>query len=282
MLSDLQTLLDRATGKEAETLEGDLRSTVRTLWDRQFIYADDHGGATPYELARRHRTYLESLFEAMGFDLVIDERERLVGILDQDGAAPRTLKLDEALFLLALRVILRGEDRVVRPQGTRPVRHLAQRGLDADRGAGPTPTSAPHPLRRDRPPFPAPRSRTRAGRQRIGRDARDSARHPSRDERGELGVPAPLRPIRRGGRRNGRGPAHHSLRSHRRRGRPSGRGRTGRRAGRRRLRPVPRPRTLRGPRCRTARSRPRWMPARGTAPRTPDGPRTPSCATRGS
>lgn len=105
MLSDLQTLLDRATGKEAETLEGDLRSTVRALWDRQFIYADDHGGARPYELARRHRPYLESLFDAMGFDLVIDERERLVGILDQDGAAPRTLKLDETLFLLALRVI---------------------------------------------------------------------------------------------------------------------------------------------------------------------------------
>lgn len=105
MLSDLQTLLDRATGKKAETLEGDLRSTVRALWDRQFIYADDHGGAKPYELARRHRAYLESLFDAMGFDLVIDERERLVGILDQDGAAPRTLKLDEMLFLLALRVI---------------------------------------------------------------------------------------------------------------------------------------------------------------------------------
>lgn len=105
MLSDLQTLLDRATGKEAETLKGDLRAAVRALWDRQFIYADDHGGAKPYELARRHRPYLESLFDAMGFDLVIDERERLVGILDQDGAAPRTLKLDETLFLLALRVI---------------------------------------------------------------------------------------------------------------------------------------------------------------------------------
>ena len=138
MLSDLQTLLDRATGKEAETLEGDLRSTVRALWDRQFIYADDHGGARPYELARRHRPYLESLFDAMGFDLVIDERERLVGILDQDGAAPRTLKLDETLFLLALRVADSNGKRPPIPTPKRPV-FRSQAGRRSDLKAATVP-----------------------------------------------------------------------------------------------------------------------------------------------
>ncbi|HYD64167.1 DUF4194 domain-containing protein [Azospirillum sp.] len=105
MLTDLQHLLDRAVGKEAESLEENLRATVRALWDRQFIYADDHGGSAPYELAKRYRSYFGSLFDAMGYDFFVEEKERIVGILDQAGAAPRTMRWDETLFLLALRIL---------------------------------------------------------------------------------------------------------------------------------------------------------------------------------
>jgi hypothetical protein len=105
VLKNLQDILDRASGKEAETFEDDLRSTVRALWDRQFVYADDHAGARPYDIAKRHRTYFESLFDAMGFDLILDEREFVVGIVDQAGASPRSMRIDETLFLLALRIV---------------------------------------------------------------------------------------------------------------------------------------------------------------------------------
>ena len=110
MLYDLNSILDRASGKEAETLEQDLRATTRALWDRQFIYGDDHGGAKPYDLGRRYRAYFESLFDAMGYDFLVEERERLIGIVDQAGAAPRAMRWDETLFLLALRIVY--EERV--------------------------------------------------------------------------------------------------------------------------------------------------------------------------
>lgn len=110
MLQDLSAILDRASGREAETLQQDLLATTRALWDRQFIYGDDHGGTRPYELGRRYRAYFESLFDALGYDFLLDEKERLIGIIDQAGAAPRAMRLDETLFLLALRVIY--EERV--------------------------------------------------------------------------------------------------------------------------------------------------------------------------
>ena len=104
MLSEFQAIIDRATGPSVDTIEADLRSVARLLLDRQFIFADDHGAQKRFDLVRRHKSYFEDLFDAIGFDLVVDDKERLVGILDKENVAPRTLKVIESMFLLALRV----------------------------------------------------------------------------------------------------------------------------------------------------------------------------------
>ena len=105
MLAELAAIVERASGAARETLDADLRSTARMLLERQFVFADDFQGARRYEMVRKHRDYFASLFDALGFDLVLDEREQLAGLTSQAGIASRRMSVDETLFLVALRVV---------------------------------------------------------------------------------------------------------------------------------------------------------------------------------
>lgn len=110
MLVELEEIVGRAEGSARERLDVDLRTAAKSLLERQFIFSDDFQGRRKYELIRSHRAYFVSLFDAMGFDLVVDEREQMAGIVSQSGAVARRMSLNESLFLVALRVVY--EERV--------------------------------------------------------------------------------------------------------------------------------------------------------------------------
>lgn len=110
MLEELEAIVASATGPGRGEIDRDLRTVARALLDRQFVYADDHQGKARYELVRRHKKYFADLFDALGFDLILDEREAVAGIVSQSGAAPRRMTVNESLFLVALRAI--HDDRV--------------------------------------------------------------------------------------------------------------------------------------------------------------------------
>lgn len=110
MLAELEDIVAKATGAGRDTLDRDMRAVARALLDRQFVYSDDHQGKARYELVRRHRSYFADLFDALGYDLVLDEREQVAGIVSQAGTAPRRMTVNESLFLVALRAI--HEERV--------------------------------------------------------------------------------------------------------------------------------------------------------------------------
>ncbi|MGP9819058.1 DUF4194 domain-containing protein [Salinarimonas sp. NSM] len=103
-LNELEAILDRSED-DSEALERDLRQVARALLERQFLVADDHGNPRRFELVRAHRRYFENLFHALGYELVLDERTRVVGIKNRAEAPARPLKRDHALFLLALRIV---------------------------------------------------------------------------------------------------------------------------------------------------------------------------------
>lgn len=105
MLAELEDIVVKATGPGRESIDRDLRAAARALLDRQFVYSDDHQGKARFEIVRRHRAYFSDLFDALGYDLVVDEREQVAGIVSQSGAAPRRMTVNESLFLVALRAI---------------------------------------------------------------------------------------------------------------------------------------------------------------------------------
>ena len=105
MLADLEEIIGRAPGNAQDGLERDIRAAARALLERQFIFADDHQGQRRWETVRRHRTLFADLFDVLGYDLFVDEREQSAGIVSQAGAAIRRMSINETLFLVGLRVI---------------------------------------------------------------------------------------------------------------------------------------------------------------------------------
>lgn len=110
MLAEFEEITSRAEGPGRDRLDVEMRNAARALIDRQFIFSDDFQGRRRFELIRRHRSYFESLFDALGFDLLVDDREQMVGIVSQSGTSARRMTLNESLFLVALRVVY--EERV--------------------------------------------------------------------------------------------------------------------------------------------------------------------------
>jgi hypothetical protein len=111
MLSEFEAIVGKATSNSMQAaLEADLRSTARALIERQFIFAEDFHGARRFETIKKNKRYFSDLFDAMGFDLVLNEREQMVGLTSQEGVAQRRMSINETLFLLSVRVIY--EERV--------------------------------------------------------------------------------------------------------------------------------------------------------------------------
>jgi hypothetical protein len=74
------------------------------LWRSQLLYESDWGAKTSYDLIRTHSSYFENLFEALGYRLVGRPIDRFVGLVAIDPPPRQTMKLDESLMLLVLRL----------------------------------------------------------------------------------------------------------------------------------------------------------------------------------
>jgi hypothetical protein len=107
MLKDLEKLIDEAdaSGGDGERLEIELRQAAQTLWRVQFLYQSDFGSKAHYDLILEHRAYFENLFAALGYRIVGGRpNDRFMGLLATDAPARQSMKLDESLLLLVLRL----------------------------------------------------------------------------------------------------------------------------------------------------------------------------------
>jgi hypothetical protein len=107
MLKDLEKIVDEcdANGGDGERLEIELRQAAQNLWRAQFLYRNDFGSKGSYDLILEHRSYFENLFAALGYRIAGGRPDdRLLGLLATDLPARQTMKLDESLVLLVLRL----------------------------------------------------------------------------------------------------------------------------------------------------------------------------------
>jgi hypothetical protein len=106
-LKDLEKLVDEcdADGGDGERLEVELRQAAQNLWRAQFLYQNDFGSKTSFDLILKHRAYFENLFAALGYRIVGGRpADHFLGLLATDLPARQTMKLDESLLLLVLRL----------------------------------------------------------------------------------------------------------------------------------------------------------------------------------
>lgn len=106
MLKDLERILDEhdSSGNSGEELEKELRHAAQLLWRVQFLYEGDWASKSAYDLIRRYTPYFENLFDAIGYRVVGRPNDRLIGLLAVDAPARQSMKLDESLLLLVLRL----------------------------------------------------------------------------------------------------------------------------------------------------------------------------------
>jgi hypothetical protein len=107
MLKDLERIIDEcdADGGDGDRLESELRHAAQHLWRAQFLYQGDFGSKGSYDLILEHRAYFENLFGALGYRIVGGNiNDNFLGLLAIDLPPRQTMKLDESLLLLVLRL----------------------------------------------------------------------------------------------------------------------------------------------------------------------------------
>jgi hypothetical protein len=106
MLRDLSKLIDDedSDGGDGDQLQKELRQAAQQLWRAQFIYENDWGMKTSYEVLRRHMGYFENLFDALGYRVVGRPNDGYVGLVATDLPPRQSMKLDESLLLLVMRL----------------------------------------------------------------------------------------------------------------------------------------------------------------------------------
>ncbi|MDF0499039.1 DUF4194 domain-containing protein [Bradyrhizobium yuanmingense] len=106
MLRDLSKLIDDedSEGGDGDRLQKDLRQAAQSLWRAQFIYENDWGMKTSYEVLRRYMGYFENLFDALGYRVVGRPNDGYVGLVANELPPRQSMKLDESLLLLVLRL----------------------------------------------------------------------------------------------------------------------------------------------------------------------------------
>jgi hypothetical protein len=106
MLRDLSKLIEEedSSGGDGERLEKELRQAAQQLWRAQFIYENDWGTKTSYDLLRQHTAYFENLFDALGYRIVGRPADRFIGLLAVELPPRQAMRLDESLLLLVLRL----------------------------------------------------------------------------------------------------------------------------------------------------------------------------------
>jgi hypothetical protein len=106
-LRDLEKLVDEcdASGGDGERPEIELRQAAQSLWRAQFLYQSDFGSKGHYELILQHRVYFDNLFGALGYRVVGGRlNDHFLGLLASDLPPRQSMKLDESLLLLVLRL----------------------------------------------------------------------------------------------------------------------------------------------------------------------------------
>jgi len=101
MLNELRRLLD----KHADLSEADLRSAANALLTQQFLYLENDRQLSQYRIITRHIDYFIDLFDALGWQLLVDNDFGYVGILPSDEESYLPLKLEQTLFLFIARLI---------------------------------------------------------------------------------------------------------------------------------------------------------------------------------
>ncbi|MCL2716725.1 MAG: DUF4194 domain-containing protein [Alphaproteobacteria bacterium] len=106
MLRELSKLIDDADaeGQDGEQLQRALRQAAQSLWRAQFIYENDWGMKGSYDILRRHMSYFENLFDALGYRLVGRPIDGYVGLIATELPPRQSMKLEESLLLLVLRM----------------------------------------------------------------------------------------------------------------------------------------------------------------------------------
>lgn len=101
MLGDLDDILSRPANSSFAA--ADFEEAADRLLHHQCLFRDDHNCKSHYELIVRFKTYFRDLFEALGRDLVISERELMIELRPRQSVSRMTLTLDETVLLLGLR-----------------------------------------------------------------------------------------------------------------------------------------------------------------------------------
>lgn len=95
MLNELRRLLE----KHESLTESDMRGAANALLIRQFLYLDNDKQLSDYRLVTRHVDYYRDLFDALGWQLIVDNDFGYVGILPSDEESYLPLNLEETLFM---------------------------------------------------------------------------------------------------------------------------------------------------------------------------------------
>ncbi|WP_420419753.1 DUF4194 domain-containing protein [Pacificispira sp.] len=101
MLKELLDIEDTRGEKEVEALIKAANYLIRN----QFCVAGTRGGAKHYNVLTlgRYRTYFSSLFDALGYDITVNETEKWVGIIPAaETIAWSKMKMDETIVLLVM------------------------------------------------------------------------------------------------------------------------------------------------------------------------------------
>lgn len=101
MLNELRRLLD----KHADLSEADLRSAANALLTQQFLYLENDRQLSQYRIITQHIDYFNDLFDALGWQLLVDNDFGYVGILPSDEESYLPLNLEQTLFLFIARLM---------------------------------------------------------------------------------------------------------------------------------------------------------------------------------
>ncbi len=101
MLFDLEDLLEKPANRGLDAAE--FEEAADRLLFQQCLFRDDWNARRTYELVVRFKGYFTDLLQAIGRDLVINERELMIELRPRDSVARMQLALDETILLLSLR-----------------------------------------------------------------------------------------------------------------------------------------------------------------------------------
>jgi len=101
MLNELRRLLD----KHDDLSEDDLRGAANALLTQQFLYLENDRQLPQYRIITQHIDYFNDLFDALGWQLLVDNDFGYVGILPSDEESYLPLNLEQTLFLFIARLM---------------------------------------------------------------------------------------------------------------------------------------------------------------------------------